>query len=69
MASVIIKNDLFKWEPFTYICEGFHGEKMEVGGFFPLDVRHKCPFNILEIHGPIVVSFRSWLMYQIVNKD
>lgn len=63
----ISKKELFKWKPFTYICEGFNGEKEEIGGFFPADVREHCPFTIKQISGPIVTGFSSWLMYQVVN--
>ena len=59
---------IFKWEPFQYICEGFDGEEEIIGGFTPSDVRDKCSFQILKIKGPIVVDFKSWLMYQLVNK-
>tara|TARA_B100002049_G_scaffold237323_1_gene228053 strand:+ start:9630 stop:9842 length:213 start_codon:yes stop_codon:yes gene_type:complete len=61
------KVSIFKWEPFTYICEGFDGKKESIGGFAPSDVREKCNFCIKKIHGPVVTGFTSWVMYQIIN--
>lgn len=60
---------LFKWSPFTYICEGFDGQQIEINGIFPHDVRLKCPFTVLKIHGPVVKGLGSWFMYQLVNGD
>jgi len=61
--------NLNQWEPFIYICEDFEGNTEEVGGFFPIDVRDKCSFNINHIHGPVIKGFWSWCMYQICNDD
>jgi len=63
-----INEQIWKWKPFTYICEGFDGQKEEVGGFLPEDVRLKCSFNILRIHGPIVKGFWSWLMKTVTDR-
>lgn len=60
---------IFKWEPFTYIYEGFDGQRETVGGFSPSDVRGKCSFCIKQIHVPVVTGFTSWVMYQIINAD
>ena len=62
------KKQLFKWEPFTYICEDFKGNHHVKKGFLPSDVREKCDFTVFKIHGPLVTSFRSWLLYQLINK-
>ena len=58
---------IFRWEPFTYIVEGFEGKEETLKGFAPSDIRLKTTLPIKKIHGPVVIGFRSWLMYQIVN--
>jgi hypothetical protein len=65
----ITKKELFKWEPFTYICEGLNGEKIEFGGFFPIDVRAKCPFILLKIHGPIKLFKTAELIRCVIHGE
>jgi hypothetical protein len=67
--SKVESQKIFKWKPFNYICKGFNGEEETIGGFTPSDVRGECSFVILKIHGPIIVGFKSWLMYQLVNSS
>ena len=67
LDGVVMHKTIFKWEPFTYICEGFNGEKENIGGFLPSDVRWKAAFTVKKIHGPIVTGILSWAMFQAVN--
>lgn len=68
MTSDKIKYDpKHSFRPFTYTVIDFNHQKFKVNGFFPADVRKHCNFNILKIEGPIVNSFSSWLMYQLVK--
>lgn len=61
---------LLNYAPFTYIVVDFEDKEHEVKGFFPDDVRTRVPEGVFlkRIEGPVVTDFKSWLMYQIVNK-
>lgn len=65
--DLVIYDPNYTFRPFRYIVEDFNGINHSIRGFFPSDVRHHCNFNVLKIKGPIVESFGSWVMHELVE--